>query len=213
LSTKDNQLDLFGPKPLPIEINGVRAVNSVDLYNLKIPFDSTPGKFFELKQVLKPGEFILHSSGAHHYFYSTGVTKERPNLLPKYFNEPIFPWIQSIHNKSGKIRVPGIPQSRQPYPGISIGIGSKKLQMHILIAAAFIPHPGDEKYCVVSHKNDMKWDYSIRNLFWNTHKGNSVGVKKERKLSPIEILINGGLNIKKGVQYDVDDWEVEEDQF
>jgi hypothetical protein len=64
LSTKDNQLDLFGSKPLPIEINGVRAVNSVDLYDLKIPFDSTPGKFFELKQVLKPGEFILHSSGA-----------------------------------------------------------------------------------------------------------------------------------------------------
>jgi hypothetical protein len=26
---------LFGSKPLPIEINGVRAVNSVDLYDLK----------------------------------------------------------------------------------------------------------------------------------------------------------------------------------
>jgi len=47
LSIKDNQLDLFGSEPLPIEVNGVRAVNSVDLYNLKIPFDSTPGKFFE----------------------------------------------------------------------------------------------------------------------------------------------------------------------
>ena len=213
MSTKDNQLDLFGSESLPIEVNGVRAVNSVDLYDLKIPFDSTPGKFFELKQVLKPGEFILHSSGAFHYFYSTGITKERPNLLPKYFNEPVFPWIQSIHNKTGKIRVPGIPQSRQPYPSVSIGMGCKKLQMHILVATAFIPHPGDEKYCLVSHKNDMKWDYSIRNLFWNTHKGNSVGFKKERRLSPIEIFDKWWAEYKKGVQYNVDDWQVEEDQF
>jgi hypothetical protein len=35
LSIKDNQLDLFGSESLPIEVNGVRAVNSVDLYDLK----------------------------------------------------------------------------------------------------------------------------------------------------------------------------------
>ena len=59
----------------------------------------------------------------------------------------------------------------------------------------------------------MKWDYSIRNLFWNTHKGNSVGFKKERRLSPIEIFDKWWAEYKKGVQYDVDDWEIEEDQF
>ena len=213
MSIKNNQLDLFGSEPLPIEVNGVRAVNSVDLYDLKVPFDSTPGQWIELKDVINPGEFIVHSSGSFHYFHSSGVTKQRPGLLPKYFDEPVFPWIQSVFNKSGKIRVPGVPQARAPYPFITIGKSKKKLQMHIVCASAFLPHPGDDEYCIISHKNDMKWDYSLRNLQWNTNKGNSVGFKKERRLAPLEVFDKWWDEFKKGIQYNVYDWEREDDQF
>jgi len=213
LSIKNNQGDLFSSEELPIVVNNVRAVNSIDLYDLTIPFDSTPDQFTELKNFIKQGEYILHSSGSYHYFKQYHITTQRPGKLPKYFDEPVFPWIQSIHNKSGKIRVPGVPQSRAPYPFISIGDFKKKLQLHVLCAAAFIPKPEDPAYCIVSHKNHMKWDYSLRNLEWNTHKGNSDGFKKERRMSAIEIFDKWWEEFEKGVEYNVDEWQIEEDQF
>lgn len=205
------QFNLFQEEEIPIEVNGVRAVNSVDLYDLKIPFDSTPGSWQDLKQIIKPNEFIIHSSGAYHYFYETGVTKVRPGLLPDYFNEPVFPWIQNV--KTGTRRILGVPQTKAPYPFISIGESKKKLQMHTVCAAAFLPHPGDDQYCLISHKNDMKWDYSLRNLFWNTHKQNSVGFKRERRMTPVDVFDKWWAEFKKGVNYNVEDWQVEEDQF
>ena len=212
--TKINQQgDLFAPETLPVEINGVRAVNSVDLYDLVIPFDSEPGKFFKLKEVVSPGEYIMHSSGSYHYFYHAGVPKLRPGKLPKYFSEPVFPWLQSVHNKSGKIRVPGVPQAKTPYPYIAVGPSSKKLYFHILCASAFLEKPLDPNYCLVSHKNDMKWDYSLRNLFWNTHKQNSVGFKRERRMSGLEVFDKWWEEFERGANYNVEEWEKDEDQF
>ena len=209
----NSQLLLFPPKTLQVEVNGVRAVNSVDLYDLSIPFDGDANHLLELKDIFSKGEYIIHSSGAYHYFYTTGVTKERPNLLPDYFDQPVFPWIQSIYNKSGEIRVPGVPQGKIPYPKVSLGKYSKKLFMHILVAAAFIERPKDPKYCLVSHKNDMKWDYSIRNLFWNTHKNNSVGFRKERRMSGLEVFDKWWGEYTRGIEYNVEEWQKEEDQF
>ena len=211
--TKNNQLDLFDTEELSININGVRAVNSVDLYDLVLPFDSTPGEYVSMKDYVGKGIYTLHSSGAYHFFYNTHVTKLRSGKLPKYFSEPVFPWIQSIHNKSGKIRVPKVPQSRAPYPAISIGKDKKKIQMHVLCATAFLPKPEDSKYCIVSHKNHMKWDYSLRNLEWNTHKGNSDGFKKERRMNPLEVFDKWWDEFERGVEYNVNDWQKEEDEF
>ena len=213
MKIKDAQLSLFQSNELKLEVNGVRAVNEVDLSTLKIPFDGTPGQFVELKDYLDPGEFTIYSSGSYHYFYQTGITTARPGLLPDYFKEPIFPWIKSIYNTTGKIKVPGVPQTKAPYPFVSLGKKSKKLQMHILCASAFLPRPDDPEYCLVSHKNDMKWDYSLRNLFWNTNKGNSVGFKKERRMNPLEIFDKWWNEFTRGVEYNVEDWEKEEDQF
>ena len=210
---KNKQELLFAPEALPIEINGVRAVNSIDLHDLVIPFDSTPGQFLELKDLFPKEEYILHSSGAYHWFHSTQITKLRPGKLPKYFGQPVFPWLQSVHNKSGKIRVPRVPQTRAPYPFISIGKNKKKLQFHVLCAAAFIPRPKDPEYCVVHHINKMKWDYSLRNLAWNTNKGNSEGFKIARRMSPTEVFDKWWDEFERGVEYNVDDWEKEEDQF
>lgn len=208
---KSAQLNLFSPEALEIEVNGVRGVNSIDLYDMKIPFDSTPGQFIELKDYVKKGEYTLHSSGSYHYFYYTHVTEVRPGLLPNYFNQPVFPWIQSVHNKSGKIRVPGVPQTKVPYPYVSLN--HKKLLMHILCASAFLERPEDPNYCLVSHRNDMKWDYSLRNLFWNTHKNNSVGFKKERRMNPVEIFDKWWSEFERGVEYNVEDWHKDDDGF
>ena len=210
---KNLQQNLFAENSLPIEVNGVRAVNSVDLYDLTIPFDSTPGKFIHLNNYFERGEYILHSSGSYHYFKQHHIINQRPGKLPNYFNEPVFPWLQSVHNKSGKIRVPGVPQSRAPYPFISIGKNNKKIQFHVLCAAAFIQRPENPSYCLVSHMNHMKWDYSLRNLQWSTHKKNSDGFKKERRMSPLEVFDKWWEEFERGVEYNVDEWQKEEDQF
>ena len=207
------QFSLFPSEHIPIEVNSVRAVNSVDLYDLVIPFDSTPGQFVALKNYMKQGEYILHSSGSYHYFQQFNIPNLRPEKLPNYFKEPVFPWIQSTHNKSGKIRTPGVPQSRAPYPFISIGPNKKKILMHVLCASAFIPRPKDPAYCVINHINKMKWDYSLRNLQWESHKGNSEGFKKARRMSALEVFDKWWDEFQRGVEYNVDDWQKEEDQF
>ena len=213
MKIKDEQLSLFQSNELKLEVNGVRAVNAVDLSTLRMPFDGTPGQFIDMKDYVEPGEFIMYSSGAYHYFYTSGVIQARPGLLPDYFSQPVFPWIKSIYNHSGKIRSPGVPQAKAPYPYVSLGKKNKKLYTHILAANAFIPRPDDPEYCLVSHKNDMKWDYSLRNLFWNTNKGNSVGFKKERRMNPLEIFDKWWNEFTRGVEYNVEDWQVEEDGF
>ena len=213
MSVKNNQYQLFPSEELGVSINGVRAVNSVDIYDLILPFDSTPGQFVEMNKYVNKNEYILHSSGAYHWFHQSHVTKARPDKLPKYFTEPVFPWIQSVHNKSGKIRVPKVPQTRAPYVGISIGKDKKKIQMHVLCASAFIPKPNDPEYCIVNHVNKMKWDYSLRNLQWETNKGNSEGFKKERRMSPVEVFDKWWDEFERGVEYNVEDWQKEEDEF
>jgi len=176
-----------------------------------MPFDGVPGQFIQLKDYLDKGQYLLHSSGSYHYFYP--IIPFRQGKLPNYFSQPVFPWIQSIHNKSGDIRVPGVPQSKSPYPYVALGKKNKKLYMHILVASAFIIRPDNPEYCIASHINDMKWDYSIRNLAWNTNKGNSVGFKKERRMSALEVFDKWWGEFERGVDYNVEDWQKEEDGF
>lgn len=58
LMQKNNQGLLFPSEELAINVNGVRAVNSVDVYDLILPFDSTPGQFVEMNKYVKKEEYI-----------------------------------------------------------------------------------------------------------------------------------------------------------
>lgn len=200
----DDQLNLFGSNEIGISVNGVAAVNSVDLYTISYPNMHDRNKPVELKDYVKEGEYIIHSSGAYHAFKN--IHKFRENI-PKYFSEPVFPWVQSIHTK--KMMVPGVPQGKEPYPYIGIGKGeysSKKVRMHILVAAAFLKIP-DEQHRLVSHKNDIKWDYRAKNLMWNTPKNNSVGPRNDRKLNILDVYDKCMQEFSHGRNYEVEEYE------
>jgi len=76
---KHLQQNLFAENSLPIEVNGVRAVNSVDLYDLTIPFDSTPGKFIHLNNyfiftfIKDFVDFDQESQSIHWYIWNLPV--------------------------------------------------------------------------------------------------------------------------------------------
>ena len=207
MSTKE-QISLFEGEELEVNVNGVRGVNSVDVYDIKFPDKYNVGGFVEMKNFVKPKEYILHSSGSFHYFKNISMKRD---TIPAYFNKPVFPWIQSVHNKSGKIRVPGVPQTKSPYPFLSLGEKNKKVFMHTLVASAFIPRPEDDKHIIVSHKNDMKWDYRAKNLFWNTHKNNSVGFELARRMDPFQIYDKWFEEFKLGREYDIGNFEDDEE--
>lgn len=201
------QSSLFQQEDLKIVVNGVSAVNSVDLYDIVYPNMYDKHNPIELKNFVKKGEYIIHSSGAYHAFKD--IHKFRDNI-PDYFSKPVFPWVQSSHMK--KMMVPGIPQGKEPYPYIGIGKGevsTKKVKIHILVAAAFLTRPNDE-HRLVSHKNDMKWDYRPKNLFWNTPKNNSVGPRNDRKLNILDVYDKCMQEFEHGRKYNVENFEDEE---
>ena len=201
------QFDLFGSEELTISVNGVSAVNSVDVYDIVYPNMHDKNNPVELKNYVQKGEYIVHSSGAYHAFKD--IHKFRDNI-PKYFSEPVFPWVQSKHIK--KMIVPGIPQGKEPYPYIGLGKGeysTKKVKMHILVAAAFLKQP-DAEHRLVSHKNDIKWDYRVKNLMWNTPKNNSVGPRHDRKLNILDVYDKCMQEFAHGRNYTVEEYEDEE---
>lgn len=58
------------------------------------------------------------------------------------------------------------------YIGISFeGIGTKTCRLHRLVAEAFIPNPLN--YEVVGHKNNIKSDDRVDNLYWTTTSENT----------------------------------------
>ena len=68
---KDAQLNLFSPEALEIEINGVRGVNSVDLYDLEIPFYNTykeDKNKVELNQLIEDNDFFLNNTLSRDFF-------------------------------------------------------------------------------------------------------------------------------------------------
>lgn len=49
--------------------------------------------------------------------------------------------------------------------------GTKTCRLHRLVANAFIPNP--KRYCVVGHKNNIKHDDKVENLYWTTTSENT----------------------------------------
>ena len=206
MSESRTSLNLFQEEDLNLCISNVAAVNSVDIYDISYPDFNNPGEMVYFKDYVEKGEYILHSSGAYHVFKNVHHFRDD---IPKYFREPVFPWIQSKHIKR-KI-VPGIPQSKEVYPYVGMGKKSKKASMHRLVAAAFLPRP--EGMILVSHKNNMKWDYRPKNLEWNTPKGNSTGPEADKRIDLLTVYDACMEKFKEGINYQVTDYEDIEEYY
>ena len=161
-------LDLFQGEKLSLNANGVTIHHSVDISKIY------PGMFEE-------NEYIIHSSGGYHFFKDVYAQR---NNIPKWFQQPVFPWIQSVHRKN-YVPVPRVPLNRGFYPYVSFSHkNNKKIKMHKMVATAFIDNPENKR--IVHHKNNMKFDYRISNLEWRTDKENSEGAGKEKLVSPVD---------------------------
>lgn len=70
------------------------------------------------------------------------------------------------------------------YVGITMkdGSGNKNRRLHRLLAIAFIPNPNN--YDVVGHKNNIKYDDRLENLYWTTTSENT------QKAFDDELIVN-----------------------
>jgi hypothetical protein len=138
--------------------------------------DVSKVKCGELKKtsynILPEGMFILFKSG--------GFNKYHPEM------GNAFPYIQNT--KTLKV----LSLTSTDYTGYvkcSITLPSKKgilIQMHRIVAEAFIKNDMPGKKNQVDHKNGDGLDYRVGNLRWVTSSQNSMGVKRKRQLTFIE---------------------------
>jgi len=201
---------LFQDEELAVSVNGVKAVNSIDIYDLEFHDKFDKNNFVKMKNYVNKGEYIIHSSGAYHPFKNIHLSR---NSIPKYFSDPVFPWIQTVYKR--KMRTPG-PTQNMVYPYVSLGknvVSSKKCLMHVLVAAAFVHNDDPKNKIWVGHINDIKWDYRPKNLTYLTPKKNSVGTLKDRRMSTLEIYDKWFNEFKYGRDYDVVNFEDDEEHY
>jgi len=210
MSESRTSLSLFQEQELTVSVNGVSAVNSKDIYDIYYHDKYDKDNFVQMKNFVQKGEYILHSSGAYHPFRHIGKVRDN---IPKYFSDPVFPWIQSVHLK--KMRTPG-PTKNMVYPYLSLGKGKqsqKKCLMHVLVAAAFVENDDPKNKIWVGHINDIKWDYRPKNLTYLTPKKNSIGTEKTKNLSTLEIYDKWFAAFQQGRDYDVINYEDDEEYY
>jgi len=210
MSESRTSLSLFQEEELAVSVNGVKAVNSIDIYDLEFHDKFDKNNFVKMKNYVNKGEYIIHSSGAYHPFKDIHLSR---NSIPKYFSEPVFPWIQTVYKR--KMRTPG-PTQNMVYPYVSLGknvVSSKKCLMHVLVAAAFVHNDDPKNKIWVGHINDIKWDYRPKNLTYLTPKKNSVGTFKDRRMSTLEIYDKWFNEFKYGRDYDVVNFEDDEEHY
>lgn len=76
-----------------------------------------------------------------------------------------------------KIKISG--KSRYPYYGLMMNNGKKKnINIHVLLAKAFIKNPNNLP--VVRHLDDNKLNWNLSNLAWGTASDNEHDKKKNR---------------------------------
>jgi hypothetical protein len=51
--SREKQIELFPKEELFVQVNGVRAVNTVDLYDLTMPFDGVPWSIYSVKRLFR----------------------------------------------------------------------------------------------------------------------------------------------------------------
>ena len=145
----------------------IKNVDYVDISEVKCgKLKKTP------YSVIPKGQFILFKSG--------GFNKYHPEL------GNAFPYIQNT--KTSKV-VNVTSTDYNGYVKATINLGNKKaifIQIHRVVAEAFIENDMPDKKVLVDHKNGNSLDYRVKNLRWVTHSQNNMGVKRPRQLSFIE---------------------------
>jgi len=72
--------------------------------------------------------------------------------------------------------------------------GSSKL-VHRLVAEAFIPNPNN--FRCVCHKNNIKTDNRVENLYWATHATNSLHAHRDGLANPARGVQSGGAKLNE----------------
>lgn len=110
----------------------------------------------------------------HYILYKTG----RINIWRKELG-PIFPYIKNIITNKilkfsvSKTYVRGTVYNRKTNQTLNLNI-------HRLVAEAFIENPDPEKFNIVNHINKDRLDYRVDNLEWTTQSLNCMGALKPR---------------------------------
>lgn len=92
---------------------------------------------------------------------STDYVSPTGNIYKDYGNNKYFKKLVNINKINGYC-----------YVGVTMSDGkNKSCRVHRLVAIAFIPNPNN--YDIVGHKNNIKYDNYINNLYWTTTSENT----------------------------------------
>tara|TARA_R100001443_G_scaffold105676_1_gene114772 strand:- start:444 stop:962 length:519 start_codon:yes stop_codon:yes gene_type:complete len=126
---------------------------------------------------LKKTSYSVLPEGMYMLFKSGGFNKYHPEM------GNAFPYIQNT--KTLKV----LSTTATEYIGYvkaSILLPNKQalfIQMHRIVAEAFIENDMPEKKILVDHINGDALDYRYNNLRWVTHSQNNTGVKRKRQIT------------------------------
>jgi hypothetical protein len=168
------QLNLFKIKS---EKKLIKNIDYIDVSKIKAVDSHIMNKLFNY-DILEENKYILYKTGGNNIW--------RPDL------GPVFPYIKNTAtNKIVKFFV------NKTY--VRMNLRNNKINkvinvnVHRLIAEAFIENKDPERLNVVNHENKDRLDYRVDNLEWVTQSQNLSGRKVNRKEN-LEVTM-----IKKGI--------------
>ena len=126
---------------------------------------------------LKKTSYNVLPEGMYMLFKSGGFNKYHPEM------GNAFPYIQNT--KTLKV-LSTTATEYNGYVKASILLPNKQgqfIQMHRIVAEAFIYNDMPDKKVLVDHINGDTLDYSVGNLRWVTHSQNGTGVKRKRQVT------------------------------
>ena len=126
---------------------------------------------------LKKTSYNVLPEGLYMLFKSGGFNKYHPEMSNS------FPYIQNT--KTLKV-VSTTATEYNGYIKSSIFLSKTKglfINMHRVVAEAFIHNDMPDKKTLVDHINGDNLDYRVENLRWVTHSQNNTGVKRKRQIT------------------------------
>ena len=126
---------------------------------------------------LKKTPYSILPEGMYMLFKSGGFNKYHPEM------SNAFPYIQNT--KTLKV-VSATATEYNGYVKSSIFLSKTKglfINMHRIVAEAFIHNDMPDKKILVDHINGDNLDYRVDNLRWVTHSQNNTGVKRKRQIT------------------------------
>ena len=126
---------------------------------------------------LKKTSYNVLPEGMYMLFKSGGFNKYHPEM------GNAFPYIQNT--KTLKV-LSTTATEYNGYVKASILLPNKQglfIQMHRIVAEAFIYNDMPDKNVLVDHINGDTLDYTVGNLRWVTHSQNGTGVKRKRQVT------------------------------